>query len=83
MCWGPGLRREAGSRDTGPGPSEEEKIALSRYFEKKIANMFNIFFAEPGIIGGHQGGVRRGVIGGTRGGEGKNTFKLDKNKDVL
>ena len=45
--------------------------------------MFNIFFAEPGIIGGHQGGVRRGVIGGTRGGEGKNTFKLDKNKDVL
>ena len=46
--------------------------------------MFNIFFAEPDIIGGHQGGVRRGGIGDIkRGGEGKNTFKLDKNKDVL
>ena len=45
--------------------------------------MFNIFLAEPGITGGHQEGVRRGAIGGTRGGEGKNTFKLDKNKDVL
>ena len=39
-------------------------------------------YAEPGITGDHQGGVRREAIGGTRGGEEKNTFKWDKNTDV-
>ena len=81
MCWGPGLSQDTGSPDTGPGRSEEEKTDSSKCLKK--FQMFNIFFAEPGIIGGHQEGVRRGATGGTRGGEEKNTFKLDKNKDVL